>query len=152
MEPLATMASSTATVAPYLGLLTATVAKIVGALNTNISSSGSVYICLGYGSSTGYVPRLHMALSAVRSERRVDSRTRVSGPPDFVEALYAWQKLNSIGSTNFRGANRHQRGTAVWCKSEDRCGAFCGFNHSNAKSSSTSTHVPELNIRGRTRG
>jgi hypothetical protein len=36
MEPLATMASSTATVAPYLGLLTATVAKIVGALNTNI--------------------------------------------------------------------------------------------------------------------
>jgi hypothetical protein len=36
MEPLATLAASTATVAPYLGLLTATVAKIVGALNTNI--------------------------------------------------------------------------------------------------------------------
>jgi hypothetical protein len=74
-----------------------------------------------------------MALSAVRSERRVDSRTRVTGSPEFVEASYAWQKLNSIGSTNFRGANRHQRGTAVWCKSEDRCGAFCGFNHSKCE-------------------
>jgi len=40
----------------------------------------------------------------------------------------------------------------IWCKSEDRCGAFCGFNHRKCETSSTSTYVPELNIRGRTRG
>ncbi len=60
-------------------------------------------------------------------------------------------KLNSIGSSYSRDTTLTGV-TRIQCKSEDRCGAFLRVAHRNAKSSSTSTYVPELNFRGRTRG
>jgi hypothetical protein len=74
-----------------------------------------------------------MALSAVRSERRVDSRTRITGLSDLSRAFCAPAKLNSIGSTYpggyksfIRFKPRPDEGK------EERCGAFCGLTTTNA--------------------
>jgi hypothetical protein len=67
--------------------------------------------------------------------------------------LHARQKLNSIGSTYpggyksfIRFEPRPDEGK------EERCGAFCGLTTTNAYPAQLRTYVPELNIRGRTRG
>jgi hypothetical protein len=74
------------TVPTSFELLTATSAKLGDSLNRNIKIKYSgLYKSAQEGSSTGYLPQLHMALSAVLSKRRVDSRTRVNQLACFIE-------------------------------------------------------------------
>jgi hypothetical protein len=136
------------TVSTSFELLTATSARLSDSLNRNIKIkySRSVQICPSgavgpdiYCSCTWLCP-LCFPSGESTHEPGLTSSSAVS------KALYARAKLNSIGSTypggyqSLPGSNR----SLVQVKKSDA--EHLRVPHNNAKSSSTSYYVPELNI------
>jgi hypothetical protein len=102
----------------------------------------------------GYIQQLHMALSAVLSERRVDSRTRITGLSDFSRVFahpakaqqhrqYIPRRVQIIHQGSNRGLMKVEKSDAEH---------FAGSPQQMRIQLNLRTYVPELNIRGRTRG
>jgi hypothetical protein len=116
------------TVPTSFELLTATSARLGDFLNRNIKIKYSRSTNLPQGSSsTGYLPQLHMALSAVLSKRRVDSRTRVNQLVCFIEGV---MRLGKAQQHRQHVPRRVQILTRFESRpgagKEERCGAFAG--------------------------
>jgi hypothetical protein len=94
-----------------------------------------------------------MALSAVLSKRRVDSRTRGSSSSGLSKAFHARVKLNSIGSTypgGYKSLPGSNRSLAQIKKSDAE--HFAGSPQQSEIQLNFLTYVPELNICGKHAG
>jgi hypothetical protein len=92
---------------------------------------------------------------SVRCAFRAESR--LNEPASLVHLICRGAARLAKSSTasaahNSEGTNLNQNQPQSGASQKIDAEHFCGFPTANANSSSTSTYVPELNIRGRTRG